>query len=89
MAYDENLAERIRSALAERNDTEERKMFGGLTFMVAGSMCCGIVHEDLMVRIGPDAQERALTRPHVRPMPAASGSDPDANRRMATGPSGV
>ena len=43
-------------------------MFGGLTFMVAGSMCVGVVKEDLMVRVGPDRHEEALAQPHARPM---------------------
>jgi TfoX/Sxy family transcriptional regulator of competence genes len=46
----------------------EKKMFGGLTFMVAGKMACGVVHDDLMVRVGPDGDEAALAEPHTRPM---------------------
>ena len=68
MAYDEGLADRIRKALHDRDDIEERKMFGGITFMVAGRMACGVVHDDLMVRVGPDGHEAALTEPHTRPM---------------------
>ena len=68
MAFDEKLADRIRRVLADRRDVEERKMFGGLTFMVRGHMCVGIVDRDLMARIGPDASEEALARPHVRAM---------------------
>src|SRR2546421_712044 len=41
-------------------------MFGGLTFMVAGNVCCGVLGEDLMVRVGADLHQDALTRPHVR-----------------------
>ena len=55
MAYDEELAERIRAALADRTDVIERKMFGGLTFMLRGNMCCGVEKTNLMVRVGPDA----------------------------------
>jgi TfoX-like protein len=55
--------------LLERKDSlVERKMFGGLAFMVNGHMCCGIVGEDLAVRTGPDACRQALSRPHARPM---------------------
>ena len=52
MAYDEVLAERVRELLAERTDVSERRMFGGLAFMVGGHMACGIAGDDLMVRVG-------------------------------------
>lgn len=68
MAFDERLAQRVRGFLAERADAVERKMFGGLAFMVNGHMCCGVVAEDLMVRTGPDAYERALGEKHAREM---------------------
>ena len=55
MAYDEELAERIRAALADRRDVSERKMFGGLSFMLRGNMCCGVEKTNLMARVGPDA----------------------------------
>ena len=68
MAYDEALASRIRESLRDRRDVTERKMFGGLAFLVAGRMCCGIVGRDLMVRVGREAYESALSEKHVRPM---------------------
>ncbi|MCH7488478.1 MAG: TfoX/Sxy family protein [Chloroflexi bacterium] len=68
MAYDEELAERIRAALADRTDVSERKMFGGLTFMLRGNMCCGVEKENLMVRVGPDAYDEALAQPGARLM---------------------
>jgi TfoX/Sxy family transcriptional regulator of competence genes len=68
MAYDESLADRIRDVLADVPDVREQKMFGGLAFMVRGHMVCGVVRDDLMLRLGPDAATAALTRPHVRPM---------------------
>lgn len=68
MAFDEELAARVRRALASRGDVEEKRMFGGLTFMVAGRMCCGVSGRDLMVRCGASAYEEALARPHARPM---------------------
>ena len=68
MAYDEALANRIRELLRDRRDVTERKMFGGLAFLVAGHMCCGIVGRDLMVRVGPEDYESALSVKHVRPM---------------------
>ena len=51
MAYNENLAERIRTALSKKRKVEEKKMMGGLTFMVNGKMCVGILKDDLMARI--------------------------------------
>ncbi len=68
MAYDERLAERIRTVLARRGRFVEKKMFGGVAFMVAGRMACGVVKKDLMARVGPAEHERALARPHARPM---------------------
>ena len=68
MAYDEGLAQRVREALSERPDLSERKMFGGLCFMLGGNMCTGIVGEELMLRVGPDSYEDALARPHAREM---------------------
>jgi TfoX/Sxy family transcriptional regulator of competence genes len=68
MAYDENLAERIRVVLKDRPAVTERKMFGGLAFLVAGNMACGILGEDLMLRLGEDGADAALDAPHTRPM---------------------
>jgi TfoX N-terminal domain len=68
MAYDETLADRIRTALHGRDDVEERKMFGGITFMVAGRMACGVIHDDLMVKVGAEGHPDALAEPHTRPM---------------------
>ena len=68
MAYDEALAARVRSAFDGDPLVTERKMFGGVTFMVAGNMACGIVGDEMMVRVGPDSYEDALSRPHARPM---------------------
>lgn len=68
MAYDEKLAERVRASLAERGDVAERKMFGGLCFLVGGNMAVGIVGSELMVRVGPEAYPSALAKPHAREM---------------------
>lgn len=68
MAYDEKLAERVRNALAARSRVTEKKMFGGLAFLVSGRMCCGILGDTLMVRVGPERYAAALSRPHARPM---------------------
>ena len=68
MAYDEGLAQRVREALVDRSDLSERKMFGGLCFMLGGNMCCGIVWEELMLRVGPEAYDRVVSLPHAREM---------------------
>jgi TfoX/Sxy family transcriptional regulator of competence genes len=68
MAFDEKLAERIRQRLADRKDVVERKMFGGIAFMVRGHMCCGVVGEELMVRVGPVGYEGALKEKYTREM---------------------
>jgi TfoX/Sxy family transcriptional regulator of competence genes len=68
MSYDERIATRIRALLGKRRDVVERKMFGGLTFMVNGAMCCGVTSEALVVRVGPAEYEHALAEPHARPM---------------------
>jgi hypothetical protein len=68
MSYDEQLAARIRRCLAGRRDVVEKKMFGGLCFMVGGAMCCGLTKTDFMVRVGPERYEDALAQPHARPM---------------------
>jgi len=62
MAYDEDLAERVREILAPLTPFEERKMFGGLAFMVNTHMACGIVKDDLMVRVGKAGHDAALAR---------------------------
>jgi TfoX/Sxy family transcriptional regulator of competence genes len=68
MAFDEVLAERIRRLLRDRDGVTERRMFGGIAFMLDGNMACGVVGSDLMVRVGPDAYDGALAEPHVRVM---------------------
>jgi TfoX/Sxy family transcriptional regulator of competence genes len=67
MAYDEDLAQRVRARLAAEEDITERAMFGGLAFLLRGNMAVGITGEDLMVRVGPDGSDDALERPHTRP----------------------
>ena len=55
MAYDERLAERVRQFLKGRRGISEKKMFGGVAFLVRGNMCCEVNGDELMVRVGPDA----------------------------------
>jgi hypothetical protein len=66
MAYDEGLAQRIREALDEVPGLVEKKMFGGVGFMVQGNMACGVNGSDLIVRVGPEGYEEALGRPHAK-----------------------
>jgi TfoX/Sxy family transcriptional regulator of competence genes len=68
MAYDAQLADRIRRALGPDDDIEERKMFGGIAFLRGGRMFVGITGDDLMVRVGPERYEASLGKRHVRPM---------------------
>jgi TfoX/Sxy family transcriptional regulator of competence genes len=68
MAYDEGVAERVREALSEEPRVAEKKMFGGLTFMVADKMAIGVDKDELMVRVGEEKNDEALARPHARPM---------------------
>lgn len=69
MAYDEDVADAVRHALGELGVAAvERKMFGGLAFMVAGHMTVGVIGDDLMVRVGKDAYPDALAEPHTREM---------------------
>ena len=63
MAYDERIADRIRQAMAGRGAITERKMFGGLSFMLGGHMYCGVLGEDLVVRVGAGAHAEALALP--------------------------
>ncbi|MEX2447817.1 MAG: TfoX/Sxy family protein [Solirubrobacterales bacterium] len=68
MAFDEALADRVRELLGAREELSERKMFGGIAFMVGGKMAVGVIGEDLMVRLDPADVEKALAEPHTRPM---------------------
>jgi len=68
MAYDDGVAQRVREALTDCADVIEKKMFGGLCFMVRGHMCCGVTGGELMVRVGPDGYQTALNEPHAREM---------------------
>ena len=68
MGYDNTTAERVRRVLSRRRGVVEKKMVGGLSFMVNGSMCCGVRGTALMVRVGPEAREWALAQPHVQTM---------------------
>ena len=68
LSYDPEAAERVRQLLSGRDDVVEKRMVGGLSFLVNGNMCCGITGTALMVRVGAEGREQALGQPHVRPM---------------------
>jgi TfoX/Sxy family transcriptional regulator of competence genes len=67
MAFDEDLAARIRKALARKKGVEEKKMFGGIVFMLHGNMLVGVWKDTLIVRLGDEQGEEALLEPHVKP----------------------
>ena len=66
MAYNEGLAQRVRVLLEGKSGLEEKKMFGGVCFLLNGNMACGILNESLIVRVGPEKYENALKLPHIR-----------------------
>jgi TfoX/Sxy family transcriptional regulator of competence genes len=68
MAYDEELAERVRAALGSRKGISEIKMFGGLCYTVGGNMAVGVLKDDLLVRVAPDDGDAALAAPGVELM---------------------
>ena len=68
MPYDEMLVQRVRGVLKGKHNVMERKMFGGLTFMLQGNMCCGVAGDRLMVRVGPEKYDEALTQKHAELM---------------------
>lgn len=68
MPYDDGLAQRIRTILGDSSALEEREMFGGVGFVLAGNLVCGVHGDKLLARVGPDASEDALEEPHARPM---------------------
>ncbi len=91
MPYDDKAAERVRSVLSGQRNVIEKKMMGGLIFMVRGNMCCGVSASALMVRVGHEAYESTLAQPHVRPLEFAGRRpkgfvlvDPEGYRTSAT-----
>lgn len=68
MAYSESLARRVRDAVARRRGIVEKKMFGGVVFLLNGHMLVGVWKDWLIVRLGREEGEAALAEPHVRPM---------------------
>jgi len=69
MAYDEETAGRLRKLLSTRSDVVEKKLMGGLCFMVSGHMCCAVSGRGgVLVRVGPEAHQAMLGEPHAAPM---------------------
>ena len=66
MAYDQKLTERIRAELLGV-PAVEKKMFGGVGFILNGNMACGVLGADLVARVSPEQHAELLTRPHVKP----------------------
>jgi TfoX/Sxy family transcriptional regulator of competence genes len=66
MAYDDVLAQRISKVLDGTPNLAEKKMFGGVGYLIQGNMACGVNKQDLIIRVGPEAYEEALKQPHVR-----------------------
>lgn len=66
MAYDEGLAQRVREQLDGRPGLTEKKMFGGLAFLLRGNMCVGVIGDDLVVRLDPEEYDEALAKPGAR-----------------------
>jgi TfoX/Sxy family transcriptional regulator of competence genes len=68
LSYNPDAADRVRRLLSGRGDVVEKKMVGGLSFLINGNMCCGITGAALMVRVGAESRQDTLREPHVRPM---------------------
>ncbi len=68
MAYDEGLAERLGDYFDGHEELVVKKMFGGLCFMVANHMCCGVINDTLMARVGPNNYDEYLQKPHAKEM---------------------
>jgi TfoX/Sxy family transcriptional regulator of competence genes len=74
MSYDEAVAVRVRRVLARRRGVVEKRMVGGVSFLVRGALCCGVTGDRLMVRVGAAARGRMLAQPHTEPMKFAGRS---------------
>lgn len=68
MPYDPRLADRVKFILERSCVFGEKRMFGGVAYMVNGKMCCGVIKSDLVLRLGADGATAALTQPHTRPL---------------------
>jgi TfoX/Sxy family transcriptional regulator of competence genes len=68
MSHDEKLAAKVAGMLSRKKGVESKNMFGGVTWILAGNMFCGVVRDDLIARVGTDRYDEAIRVPHVRPM---------------------
>lgn len=66
MKIDEGLVQRIRNLISNRDGFEEKRMFGGIGFMLRGNMACGVNKEDLIIRVGSEYYQEALSKPNVK-----------------------
>ena len=73
MAYDEGLCERVREVIGIRSGVSERKMFSALAWFVEGNMACGVLGDELLVRLGREGAEQAIAEPHVRQFASPQG----------------
>ena len=73
MAFDEKLAARIRNQLGRKKAVTEKKMFGGIAFLLNGNMSCGVHGEEMIVRLAPDATDAALAQKHTRVFDLSGG----------------
>jgi TfoX/Sxy family transcriptional regulator of competence genes len=71
VAFDEGLADRIRRTLGRRKGLTEKRMFGGIGFLLNGNLCCGVRKAELLIRIDPAASEGILAQAHTRPFDIA------------------
>ena len=91
MAYDEGVADRVRGLVADESGLTEKKMFGGIAFLINGNMACGVNQSALIVRIDPATQPNAMAEPGVRDFDLSGGRpmkgwimvDPDGYARAA------
>jgi hypothetical protein len=67
LVYDTSLAERLRQSLIKSPGLSEKKMFGGVAFLLNGNMVCGVYHKNLVLRVGKDSYETAIKKKHTRP----------------------
>ena len=68
MVYNEQLAEKTRALISRRKGFSEKKMFGGVAYLINGNMSCGVLKDDLVVRVGPEEYDKVLALPSARPM---------------------
>ncbi|HEY3112321.1 MAG TPA: TfoX/Sxy family protein [Gemmatimonadaceae bacterium] len=73
MAFDEKLAARIRNQLGRKKGVSEKKMFGGVAFLLNGNMSCGVHGEQMIVRLAPDETDAALAQQHTRVFDLSGG----------------